>query len=174
MPAGSTARRSRPGGGGCSYERPDHYWRLRRALRSRVPHHRAWLQAVLEQLVAHEPQALEEGGTLRCLWTAPQQASSAAPQPTPSAPPASPASCGNPLMVPWFTQLNSAPDQAQHMCCRSSCAILLTPLKPGVLNGPNGDDQNLAWVRQFGDTTDAAVQTEPSRATASTRRRFRN
>ena len=30
-----------------------------------LPHHRAWLLAVLEQLVAHEPQALEEGGTLR-------------------------------------------------------------------------------------------------------------
>jgi GH24 family phage-related lysozyme (muramidase) len=35
-----------------------------------IPHHRAWLLAVLEQLVAHEPQALEEGGTLRRLWTA--------------------------------------------------------------------------------------------------------
>ena len=39
-----------------------------------LPHHRAWLQAVLEQLVAHEPQALEEGGTLRRLWTARQAA----------------------------------------------------------------------------------------------------
>jgi hypothetical protein len=37
-----------------------------------LPHHRAWLQAVLEQLVAYEPQALEEGGTLRRLWTARQ------------------------------------------------------------------------------------------------------
>jgi GH24 family phage-related lysozyme (muramidase) len=40
-----------------------------------LPHHRAWLLAVLEQLVAHEPQALEEGGTLRRLWTAQQTAS---------------------------------------------------------------------------------------------------
>ena len=30
-----------------------------------LPHHRAWLLEVLEQLVAHEPQALEEGG---CQW----------------------------------------------------------------------------------------------------------
>ena len=30
-----------------------------------LAHHRAWFQAVLEHLVAHEPQALEEGGTLR-------------------------------------------------------------------------------------------------------------
>ncbi len=37
-----------------------------------LPHHRAWLLAALEQLVAHEPQALEEGGTLRRLWTARQ------------------------------------------------------------------------------------------------------
>ena len=37
-----------------------------------LPHHRAWLLAVLEQLVTHEPQALEEGGTLRRLWTARQ------------------------------------------------------------------------------------------------------
>ena len=39
-----------------------------------LPHHRVWLLAVLEQLVAHEPQALEEGGTLRRLWTAQQTA----------------------------------------------------------------------------------------------------
>jgi GH24 family phage-related lysozyme (muramidase) len=39
-----------------------------------LPHHRVWLRAVLEQLVAHEPQALEEGGTLRRLWTARQAA----------------------------------------------------------------------------------------------------
>ncbi len=44
-----------------------------------LPHHRAWLLAVLEQLVAHEPQAREEGGTLRRLWTARQEATSAAP-----------------------------------------------------------------------------------------------
>ena len=42
-----------------------------------LPHHRAWLLAVLEQLVAHEPQALEEGGALRRLWTAHQAAAGA-------------------------------------------------------------------------------------------------
>jgi len=35
-----------------------------------LPQHRARLPAVLEQLVAHEPQALEEGGALRQLWIA--------------------------------------------------------------------------------------------------------
>jgi hypothetical protein len=44
-----------------------------------LPHHRAWLLAVLEQLVAHEPRALEEDGTLRRLWTAHQAAAGAGP-----------------------------------------------------------------------------------------------
>ncbi|MEA5414161.1 lysozyme [Synechococcus sp. BA-132 BA5] len=35
-----------------------------------LPHHRAWLLAVLERLVAYEPQALEEGSELRDLWKA--------------------------------------------------------------------------------------------------------
>jgi hypothetical protein len=36
--------------------------------------------------------------------------------------------------------------------------MLLEFLKPGTLQGPNGDDQYLARVCQFGDTTDAAAQ----------------
>ena len=68
------------------------------------------------------------------------------------------ASKGNPLSVPWFAQLDSATDQARRMCFSSSCAMLLVFLKPGVLTGPNGDDQYLARVRQFGDTTDPAAQ----------------
>ena len=123
-----------------------------------LPHHWAWLLAVLEQLMAHEPQALEEGGTLRRLWTARQEAASAAPPPSAASPPASTASRGNPLPVPWFAQLDSATDQARRMCFSSSCAMLLAFLRPGVLTGPNGDDQYLARVRQFGDTTDAAAQ----------------
>ncbi|MFN5192880.1 MAG: C39 family peptidase, partial [Cyanobacteriota bacterium] len=65
---------------------------------------------------------------------------------------------GNPLSVPWFAQLDSATDQARRMCFSSSSAMLLAFLKPGVLTGPNGDDQYLARVRQFGDTTDPAAQ----------------
>ena len=123
-----------------------------------LAHHRAWLLAVLEQLVAHEPQALEEGGTLRRLWTARQERGSAAPSPSSASPPAIAASRGNPLSVPWFAQLDSATDQARRMCFSSSCAMLLAFLKPGVLTGPNGDDQYLARVHQFGDTTDPAAQ----------------
>jgi len=44
------------------------------------------------------------------------------------------------------------------MCFSSSWAMLLPFLKPGVLTGTNGDDQCLARVRQFGDTTDPAAQ----------------
>lgn len=118
-----------------------------------LPHHRAWLLAVLEQLVAHDPQALEECGTLRRLWTARQEAGSAAPQTSAVVLLINTASCGNPLSVPWFVQLDSATDQARRMCFSFSYAILLAFLKPGVLTGSNGDDQYLARVRQFGDTT---------------------
>jgi hypothetical protein len=60
--------------------------------------------------------------------------------------------------VPWFAQLDSAIDQARRMCFSSSCAMLLAFLKPGVLSGLNGDDQYLARVHQFGDSTDPASQ----------------
>lgn len=69
-----------------------------------------------------------------------------------------PCSKGNPLPVPWFAQLDSVTDQARRMCFSSSCAMLLAFLKPGVLTGPNGDDQYLARVQQFGDTIDPAAQ----------------
>jgi GH24 family phage-related lysozyme (muramidase) len=36
-----------------------------------LDHHRAWLLAVLERLEVHEPQALEVGGSMRELWSAP-------------------------------------------------------------------------------------------------------
>ena len=125
-----------------------------------LAHHRAWLEAVLEHLVAHEPQALEEGGTLRCLWTAHQAAEARHPAPSTLAPAQATTtiSRSNPLSVPWFAQLDSATDQARRMCFSSSCAMLLAFLKPGVLSGPNGDDQYLARVHQFGDSTDPAAQ----------------
>jgi len=71
-----------------------------------------------------------------------------------------PASKGKPLPVPWFAQLDSATDQGRRMCFSSSSAMLLAFLKPGVLNGPNGDDQFLARVHQCGDTTDPAAQVQ--------------
>jgi GH24 family phage-related lysozyme (muramidase) len=66
---------------------------------------------------------------------------------------------GNPLQVPWYAQMDSADRaQAARMCFSSSCAMLLQYLKPGTLTGPNGDDQYLKRVQQFGDTTDPTAQ----------------
>jgi len=75
-----------------------------------LPHHRAWLLAVMEQRVVHEPHALEVGGTLRRLWTAHQELASAAPPPSPASTPTLTISRGNLLLVPWFAQLDSADD----------------------------------------------------------------
>lgn len=63
-------------------------------------------------------------------------------------------SYGNPLSVRWYSQLDSATDQGLRMCFSSSCAMMLSFLKPGVLQGANGDDQYLKRVQQYGDTTD--------------------
>ena len=66
---------------------------------------------------------------------------------------------GNPLQVPWYAQMDSADrQQAARMCFSSSCAMLLQYLKPGTLTGPNGDDQYLRRVQQYGDTTDPTAQ----------------
>jgi hypothetical protein len=135
-----------------------------------LAHHRAWLLAVLERLVAHDPKALEEGSTLRRLWTEHQQSASSATQiqqPRRSHPLSEESSevqrsadapRGNPLSVPWFSQLDSSTDQARRMCFSSCCAMLLAFLRPGALSGANGDDQYLQRVRRYGDTTDAAAQ----------------
>jgi len=61
--------------------------------------------------------------------------------------------------VPWFTQRDSAQlSQRDRTCFSSSCAMLLEAIKPGTLKGANGDDQYLAVVQRFGDTTDASAQ----------------
>jgi GH24 family phage-related lysozyme (muramidase) len=66
---------------------------------------------------------------------------------------------GNPLQVPFYQQMDSADRaQAARMCFSSSCAMLLQYLKPGTLHGPNGDDQYLRRVQQYGDTTDPRAQ----------------
>jgi GH24 family phage-related lysozyme (muramidase) len=60
--------------------------------------------------------------------------------------------------VPWYAQLDSSTDQARRMCFSSSCAMLLEAIRPGTLDGPNGDDQYLKRVLQYGDTTDSGAQ----------------
>lgn len=66
----------------------------------------------------------------------------------------------NPLVgVPRFSQRDSAQlAQRDRTCFSSSCAMLLEALKPSTLKGANGDDQYLAVVQRFGDTTDASAQ----------------
>jgi len=64
----------------------------------------------------------------------------------------------NPLRVPFFSQRDSATEHALRMCFSSSCAMLLEALRPGTLQGPNGDDAYLGRVLRYGDTTDAGAQ----------------
>ena len=66
----------------------------------------------------------------------------------------------NPLVgVPRFHQRDSVQlTQRDRTCFSSSCAMLLEAIKPGTLKGANGDDQYLAVVQRFGDTTDASAQ----------------
>jgi hypothetical protein len=114
-------------------------------------HHHAWLQAVLDRLVQHEPQALAEGSELRDLWKAVVET---------KAPAAAVLRHPNPLVgVPRFSQRDSAQlAQRDRTCFSSSCAMLLEAIKPGTLQGASGDDQYLAVVQRFGDTTDASAQ----------------
>lgn len=66
---------------------------------------------------------------------------------------------GNPLKVPYFSQRDSeVAGQANRMCFSSSCAMLVAALRPGKLQGANGDDQYLRTVLQYGDTTSSVAQ----------------
>lgn len=119
-----------------------------------VERHRAWLQAALERLVDHEPDALVEGGPLWRLWsTVPAEAASAPMADSPAAVALAGASGRphpNPLVgVPYFQQRDCAQlSQLDRTCFSSSCAMLLEALKPGTLyQGANGDDQHLAVHR---------------------------
>lgn len=69
-----------------------------------------------------------------------------------------PRTLSNPLQVRYFSQRDSATEHALRMCFSSSCAMLLETLRPGTLQGPNGDDTYLGRVFRFGDTTDATSQ----------------
>ena len=63
------------------------------------------------------------------------------------------------LDVPYFYQGDSdVAGQAWRMCFSSSCAMLLEALKPGSVQGPNGDDLYLQRVLQYGDTTNPTAQ----------------
>lgn len=71
------------------------------------------------------------------------------------------------LEVPYYSQLDSqiyGGAQALRMCQSSSCAMLLKALRPGALSDRlNADDDYLARVLQYGDTTDGAAQLQALR-----------
>jgi hypothetical protein len=97
------------------------------------------------------------------IWGLVQSKRLSVPQKPPAAPQKPPAMqqqpFPNPLQVPWYSQLDSADrEQARRMCFSSSSAMLLQHLKPGTLFGPNGDDQYLRRVLQYGDTTNPNAQ----------------
>ena len=60
------------------------------------------------------------------------------------------------LNVPYYSQLDSSTSQGHRMCFSSSCAMLVSALRPSALSG--GDDQYLGIVNQFGDTTSIEAQ----------------
>jgi hypothetical protein len=63
------------------------------------------------------------------------------------------------LRVPYFSQRDSATGQGDRMCYSSTCAMAAMFLRPGCLPGPGQpDDQYLAIVQKFGDTTDVKAQ----------------
>ena len=64
-----------------------------------------------------------------------------------------------PLKVPYYSQRDSTvAGQANRMCFSSSCAMLVSFLRPGVITGAAADDQYLKTVQRFGDTTDVNAQ----------------
>ncbi|QBE68646.1 lysozyme [Synechococcus sp. WH 8101] len=63
------------------------------------------------------------------------------------------------LPVPYLSQNDSVTGQGSRMCFASSCAMAAAYLKPVALNGNSQlDDQYLALVQRYGDTTDASAQ----------------
>lgn len=80
----------------------------------------------------------------------------------------------NPLQVRYFSQRDSATEHALRMCFSSSCAMLLETLKPGTLQGPNGDDAYLGRVLRYGDTTDAGSQVKALQSFGVTARLVQN
>jgi GH24 family phage-related lysozyme (muramidase) len=131
------------------------YTTLTRHLRTQ-----AWEQVPAALMLYVNPGGPSEAGLRRrrkaeaALWNA--KPAEAGAMPSPPAVLRHP----NPLVgVPRFSQRDSAQlAQRDRTCFSSSCAMLLEAIKPGTLKGANGDDQYLAVVQRFGDTTNASAQ----------------
>jgi GH24 family phage-related lysozyme (muramidase) len=126
------------------------------------------LEAVPAALMLYvNPGGPSEAGLRRrrraegALWSASPSSTDQGSKPSPDrVSPSQVSSHPNPLVgVPRFQQRDSAQlAQRDRTCFSSSCAMLLEAIKPGTLQGANGDDQYLAVVQRFGDTTDANAQ----------------
>jgi hypothetical protein len=63
------------------------------------------------------------------------------------------------LPVPYLSQNDSANGQGSRMCFASTCAMAAAFLNPDCFKGSGQlDDQFLALVQRYGDTTDASAQ----------------
>lgn len=77
------------------------------------------------------------------------------------------------LNVPYFSQRDSATNQGDRMCFSSTCAMAARFFKPQSLSGSGqADDQYLALVRRYGDTTEPSAQIQALEA-LGIRARFR-
>ena len=106
--------------------------------------------AAIEQLQAAMPQSLLQADTA---WVETYRAAPRAKDPL------IPQQNGALVKASYYSQRDSQlPQQALRMCFSSSCAMLLSALKPGAISGPAADDQYLKRVLQHGDTVDASAQ----------------
>lgn len=69
-----------------------------------------------------------------------------------------PAAAPSPKVPTYLTQQDSATGHAGRMCFTSSVTMALLAYGWGGVSGPNADDQYLARVLQYGDTTSADAQ----------------
>lgn len=99
---------------------------------SSKPHHRAWLQAVLERLEALDPKALDANGELRKLWVSGSSVN---------------------LKIPYFSQNDNVSGTGYRECFSSSCAMLAS-----YWGKVSGDDAYNQIRSKFGDSTDAQAQ----------------
>jgi uncharacterized protein YvpB len=67
------------------------------------------------------------------------------------------------LPVTYYSQRDSGTKHAYRMCFSSCCAMLVNFIKPGKLQGFNGDDQYLQTVFKYGDTVNSAAQIQALR-----------
>jgi lysozyme len=137
-----------------------------------------WEQVPAALMLYVNPGGPSEAGLRRrrkaegALWSASPDRGAPGPPIKGRAPPAGGGAVrhSNPLVgVRRFSQRDSAQlAQRDRTCFSSSCAMLLEAIRPGTLQGANGDDQYLAVVQHLavadgkqqtsGDTTDASAQ----------------